>query len=82
MTEEQIADMLRKGYEPGLERVHMPEMGGYGVVATKAFYKGDFVCEYSGDLITLEEVRACVRALLSNLTCCSVTAIKSSSAAL
>ena len=61
MTEAQIADMLRKGQEPGLERVHMPEMGGYGVVATKTFYRGDFVCEYSGDLITMEEVCACAQ---------------------
>lgn len=57
MTEEQIAEMLRKCEEPGLDKVHMPEMGGYGVFATKEFYQGDFVCEYSGDLIDMDEVR-------------------------
>lgn len=35
----------------------MHDMGGYGVIAEKSFPKGFFVCEYSGDLISIEAAR-------------------------
>lgn len=45
-----VHNLLRADAEPGIERVRMEDMGGYGVVTTSPFYKGDYVCEYSGDL--------------------------------
>ena len=35
----------------------MEHKGGWGVIATRAFAKGEFVCEYSGDLISITEAR-------------------------
>ncbi len=36
----------------------MTEHKGMGVVSTKSFTKGELVCEYAGDLITLAEAKA------------------------
>jgi hypothetical protein len=52
-----VCDLLRREHEPGIERVMMPEKGGFGVVAQVAFPKGHFVCEYSGELIDAAEAR-------------------------
>jgi histone-lysine N-methyltransferase SETD8 len=35
----------------------MEHMGGWGVVTTRKFAQGEFVCEYSGDLIDVAEAR-------------------------
>ncbi len=56
-TQEEAEDMLRRCYEPGLKKVRMEEKGGWGVVAEKTFHKGEFVCEYSGDLIDKAEAK-------------------------
>lgn len=39
-------------------KVAMPEKGGYGVVSTGPIHKGDFVCEYKGDLLSVEVAKA------------------------
>ncbi|KAJ8978774.1 hypothetical protein NQ317_015498 [Molorchus minor] len=45
---------LRKGVEDGLE-VRYIEGKGRGVFTTKHFHKGEFVVEYSGELIDINE---------------------------
>ncbi|XP_057667362.1 N-lysine methyltransferase KMT5A-like isoform X1 [Diorhabda carinulata] len=45
---------LRKGVEDGLE-VKYSENKGRGVFATREFVKGEFVVEYSGELIDIHE---------------------------
>ncbi|KAJ8931147.1 hypothetical protein NQ314_015976, partial [Rhamnusium bicolor] len=45
---------LRKGVEDGLEVRHIKGKGR-GVFATKDFLRGEFVVEYSGDLIDMNE---------------------------
>ncbi|XP_017769249.1 PREDICTED: histone-lysine N-methyltransferase pr-set7 isoform X2 [Nicrophorus vespilloides] len=47
---------LRKGIEQGL-RIRNFEGKGRGVVANKMFQRGDFVVEYSGDLIDTAEAK-------------------------
>lgn len=37
------------------QRVHIDDTIGYGVIATKIFKQGDFICEYRGELISKEE---------------------------
>lgn len=51
-----LEHLLRHRIEEGLE-VQMFEGKGRGVVAAKTFEKGDFVVEYSGDLIDLVEAK-------------------------
>ncbi|XP_072387639.1 N-lysine methyltransferase KMT5A-A-like [Diabrotica undecimpunctata] len=45
---------LRKGVEDGLEVKYIKEKGR-GVFATRNFMKGEFVVEYSGELIDIQE---------------------------
>lgn len=56
-TIDDVHNLLRADAEPGIERVRMEDMGGYGVVTTAPFCRGDYVCEYSGDLITKEQAK-------------------------
>ncbi|RZC37420.1 histone-lysine N-methyltransferase pr-set7 [Asbolus verrucosus] len=51
-----LEQLLRSETEEGLE-VRIFEDKGRGVVAAKPFAKGDFVVEYSGDLIDLTEAK-------------------------
>lgn len=53
-----IHDLMRKEQEPGIASVEMADMKGFGVVAQKPFAKTEYVCEYSGDLITMTEARS------------------------
>eukprot|EP00911_Craspedida_sp_UC1_P000261 UC1_evm1s200 len=54
-AESVVHDMLRKGLDmPDLKVVDVPGKGK-GVVGTKLFRRGDYVCEYAGDLITGKE---------------------------
>lgn len=41
--------------EDGLEAINVGGGKGRGVVTTRPFDKGEFVCEYAGDLVTMEE---------------------------
>nr|XP_022338926.1 N-lysine methyltransferase KMT5A-like isoform X2 [Crassostrea virginica] len=51
-----IEEKVLKNIEEGLEVVDLGEKGR-GVVATKHFYRGDFVVEYAGDLIDLSTAK-------------------------
>jgi histone-lysine N-methyltransferase SETD8 len=51
-----LEQMLRNEVEEGLE-VRLFSDKGRGVVTSRPFTKGDFVVEYSGDLIDLNEAR-------------------------
>lgn len=51
---EEIADKLRKKVEDGLEVKEVKDKGK-GVFSTRPRKKGDFICEYSGELISYEE---------------------------
>lgn len=51
-----LEDNLRSGIEKGL-RVYHFEGKGRGIVAMRMFNRGDFVVEYSGDLIDMQEAR-------------------------
>lgn len=51
-----LEHLLRHRIEEGL-KVQIFEGKGRGVVAAKAFEKGDFVVEYSGDLIDIVEAK-------------------------
>jgi histone-lysine N-methyltransferase SETD8 len=51
-----LEQMLRNEVEEGLE-VRIFSDKGRGVVTSRPFTKGDFVVEYSGDLIDLNEAR-------------------------
>lgn len=42
---------------PGFVIKHFGPVKGRGVVARKTLKKGDFVCEYSGDLIDVKEAK-------------------------
>lgn len=54
--EQHFRDLLRNGSEDGLE-VRSFKDKGRGVIASKEFNKGDFVVEYSGELIDLTEAK-------------------------
>ncbi|XP_045190839.2 uncharacterized protein LOC123547644 [Mercenaria mercenaria] len=59
MQNQKYKDLLKKivtGCEDGLMMVHT-ENKGRGVIATKKFQHGDFVVEYSGDLIGIKEAK-------------------------
>ncbi|XP_044261443.1 histone-lysine N-methyltransferase PR-Set7 [Tribolium madens] len=51
-----LEEMLRNGVEEGLE-VRVFSNKGRGVVTSRPFTKGDFVVEYSGDLIDINEAK-------------------------
>ncbi|XP_025837662.1 N-lysine methyltransferase KMT5A [Agrilus planipennis] len=51
-----LENILRKNIEEGL-KVHIFEEKGRGVVTTKPFKRGDFVVEYSGELIDMSEAK-------------------------
>ncbi|KAF5284658.1 hypothetical protein FQR65_LT13489 [Abscondita terminalis] len=51
-----LEQMLRDGVEEGL-KVHHFEGKGRGIVAVKPFNRGDFVVEYSGELLDVNEAR-------------------------
>eukprot|EP00039_Didymoeca_costata_P018539 m.333896 g.333896 ORF g.333896 m.333896 type:complete len:269 (-) comp17241_c0_seq1:1033-1839(-) len=53
----QVHDMIRNQLEPGLREVAMPEKYGFGVLTSKKFKKGEYVCEYSGDLVTMKQAK-------------------------
>ena len=48
-----IEDMIKNGVEDGLEVKNMPDKGR-GIFASKYFNKGDFVCEYAGEMISYQ----------------------------
>ncbi|KAJ0067725.1 hypothetical protein NL108_010030 [Boleophthalmus pectinirostris] len=52
-----LDDLIKNGVEEGME-VKEIEGKGRGVFAVKGFKKGDFVVEYSGDLLELSEAKA------------------------
>uniref|UniRef100_A0A3B4AZX2 [histone H4]-lysine(20) N-methyltransferase n=1 Tax=Periophthalmus magnuspinnatus TaxID=409849 RepID=A0A3B4AZX2_9GOBI len=52
-----LDDLIKNGVEEGME-VKVIEGKGRGVFAVKGFKKGDFVVEYSGDLLELSEAKA------------------------
>lgn len=54
--QQQLEQLLRKHAEEGLE-VRVFKNKGRGVVASREFDKGDFVVEYSGELIDLNEAK-------------------------
>lgn len=51
-----LEEVLRNGNEDGL-LVREFEGKGRGVIAARPFFKGDFVVEYSGELIDINEAR-------------------------
>uniref|UniRef100_A0A1B6CKF3 [histone H4]-lysine(20) N-methyltransferase n=1 Tax=Clastoptera arizonana TaxID=38151 RepID=A0A1B6CKF3_9HEMI len=51
-----IEDAIISGCEEGLE-IHIFEGKGRGIVATRNFNRGEFVVEYAGELINIEEAR-------------------------
>ena len=53
-TEDDVRQMMRKQEEPGLQSVDIAGKGK-GVVNTKVFSKGDYVCEYAGELMSKAE---------------------------
>ena len=56
MTPSEFVDFLMEGREVGLEiRRAGRDKKGVGVFATKPFKKGDFICKYKGDLISVDE---------------------------
>ena len=59
MSPEEFVDFLMEGKEEGLEiRLDGRDIGGRGVFTTRKFEKGNFVCKYKGDLISVEEADA------------------------
>ncbi|CAF0834099.1 unnamed protein product [Brachionus calyciflorus] len=46
-------DLIKNNVEDGLEIRHMPDKGR-GVFSCKYFKKGDFVCEYAGEMISYQ----------------------------
>ena len=53
-TEDDVRQMMRKQEEPGLQSVDIAGKGK-GVINTKPFSKGDYVCEYAGELMSKAE---------------------------
>ncbi|XP_041643876.1 lysine methyltransferase 5Ab [Cheilinus undulatus] len=51
-----IDDLIKNGIEEGMQ-VKLIEGKGRGIFASKGFKKGDFVVEYHGDLLELEEAK-------------------------
>ncbi|CAJ1068199.1 lysine methyltransferase 5Ab [Xyrichtys novacula] len=51
-----IDDLIKKGIEEGMQVKHI-EGKGRGIFATSGFRRGEFVVEYHGDLLELEEAK-------------------------
>jgi len=51
-----LQKQILSGFEDGLE-IRVLEEKGRGVFSSKKFNKGDFVCEYAGELIDVQEAR-------------------------
>ena len=57
VAQDQLKKKILNGVEEGLE-IRVMEGKGRGIFSTRAFAKGDFVCEYAGELISVQEARA------------------------
>lgn len=53
---EKIQQSVRDGFEHGIEIRMIPDKGR-GIFTTKSFSRGDFVVEYAGDLVEIQEAR-------------------------
>lgn len=51
-----MAEKLKNKEEEGIEKFATEEKG-WGVRSTRPFSKGEFICEYSGELISAEEAK-------------------------
>ena len=47
-----ICDNIIHGIEDKLKVVEVPDKGGKGVITTARRQRGEFICEYSGELVT------------------------------
>ena len=51
-----IYDKITNRFEDGLKVIEVPDKGK-GVITTKHRQRGDFICEYSGELTTYIEAK-------------------------
>ena len=55
-AEDKLKKKILSGVEEGLE-IRVMEGKGRGIFSTRAFAKGEFVCEYAGELISVQKAR-------------------------